>query len=826
MANLEKIVGSYTALKENEAKNDPTSIHYGGNFYGNRFYSVSSNEPTKTFTEMQSQAPQVNAFLEATPYMQAFLVPKIKIQKVFTNISNQVETVDVEFDTYTKVPMSRNSPTNFTERFSKSGDVFKGGGSGIKSLTFEFDGETPATAEKYVKAELKLFFQDFQSLFEERLAKTHIGQANGTTRTDTTTFRYIDLLVNPLGNKGKSQKPKAQGSNKMDFYDPSFFRIKVDVGWNMANHDITTDAFAGTGYNAAEFRAAVENSNKSFLLCALDHAIDVKNDGTVELTINYRGYGDTLFKSNRFNALIPFEEQKEINELQLKYDAVVSSGKCTAEQRAEFQASMATLQKKLANRASARIIKTMTSRGMIHRAKISKGDMEDFEADGSFAKVPEMMNSLDNTIGNMINPSEDFSFFFLGDLLYTVLDCQYIGSTPVVGAENLKFILADFDIRPFLPDGNGQLPQKVINCPISSIPIAMNSYRRWFMNEILGTELYNMPVMEFIQRFTNDLCGCFLSEICFTREEDKSIFFRQGNILADKSTNLSGFARAYTGGDINISVTPKERFFTKSVSTSAGTSDPETGEDTTDIPEEPTEFDVTSGADLSVFPLKLSPSAYGHQITEYAVIYVDTPPKNIETGTGVYNENLQDGIFHFYVGADRGILKNASWSKQNIQYLRESRMFRSQGIGNYAQLATYYNVSLNLFGNFLLVPGMKFYLDPFAIGGNTFGRPNIPGSEEQNSGEDINFSRLMGIGGYHLVTGVKVSITPEKYETTVEGKFEYSGNINGTKPTIGRQFVNSEDADISQRSPDEIIEGAEQCRQIISLTQATSGGGS
>lgn len=823
LANLEKIAGLYTSLKETQAINDPTSIHYGGNFYGNRFYSVSSDEPTKTFTNLQSQASSINAFLEATPDMQAYLVPKIKIQKVFTNVSSLIETVDIDFDTYTKDPKTKNTPIDYSERFRKPGDVFKGGGSGIKSLTFEFDGETPATAEKYVKAELKMFFQDFQSLFEERLTKTHIGQTDGTTKTETTTFRYIDLLVNPLGNTGKSTKPNAQGANKMDFYDPSFFRIKVDVGWNLADSEIASQSFASSGFSISQFKNSINSANKSLMLCALDHSIDVKNDGTVELTINYRGYGDTLFKTNRFNALIPFEEQRELNQLQIEYDSVVASGDCTVQQRAEFQASMSALQKKMANRASARIIKKMTGNGMLHRARIQAKDMKSFDTNGSFDKVPEIKTSLDDSIGSLIDASQDFEFFFMGDLLYTILDCQYFENSPVVGAENVKFILTDLSIRPFLPDADGNIPNKTVNCPISSLPIAITNYTKWFVNEILGTDLYNMPVMEFIQRFTNDLCGCFLSEICFTREEDKSIFFRQGNILANKSIELASSARSFKGGDINLSENVEERFFNKTFS-SEGTSDPDSGQDTTDG-EEPLSFDVTSGEEINVFPLTLSPNLYGHQVMEYAVIYVDTPPKNIQTGTGVYSENLDRGIYHFYVGADRGILKNASWSKQNVQYLRESRMFRSQGLGNYAQLATYYNVSLNLYGNFLLFPGMQFYLDPFGIGGEKFGRPNEPGSEIKNSPDDINFSRLMGIGGYHLVTKVSVSITPEKYETMVDGRFVYSGNKNNTTPTLERQFLNDEDSNIDTRTPDEIITGAEQCRQVIALTQKTSEGG-
>ena len=822
LANLDKLVRLYQSEKESLAVNEPNSIHYGGNFYQSRFYSVSSNEPTKTFTKLQSPTGgELGAFLQATPTMQAFLVPKIKLQKIFTNKGNQTETVDVAFDTYTKDPMTHKDPVDFTQRFQASGDVFKGGGAGIKSISFDFDGETPATAGKYVKVELKMFFQDFQSLFEEKLTTTHIGNADGSTTNKETTFRYIDLLVNPLGANG-SKRPKTEGVQKMDFYDPSFFRIKVDVGWNISDSIATQNAID----NYPAFKSAVEKANTSFLLCALDHEINVNNDGTVELSISYRGYSDTLLKTNRFNALIPYEEQMELVALQNQYEAVISSGGCSSEQKAEFQASIATLQKQIANRSAARIIRKMSDRNMIHRAAITEKAMEDFERLGSFESVPSLSTNLDNTLQKeAIDPQTQFNFFFLGDLLYTILDCQYVDGTPVVGAENIKIILTDFDLRPFLPDENGVAPQSTLICPIASIPITIDGYKNWFMNEILGTDLYNMPVMEFLQTFVNDVCGCFLSEICFTREEDKSILFRQGNILANKSINLAATARAYKGGDINIDELANSRSFENAIE------DEYTA--TSDVTEEGVEFDYvgssveTGEMELlegnridSVFPLHLSSGLYGHQVMEYAVIYVDTPPKNIETGTGVSTDNSSEGILHFHIGADRGILKNASWSKQNVQYLRESRMFRSQGLGNYAQLATYYNVSLNLFGNFLLFPGMQFYLDPFAIGGQKFGRPNEPGSEIKDSAEDINFSRLMGIGGYHLVTGVKATITPQKFETTVEGRFLYSGNKNATKPALDRNFRDSSEANIDERTPDEIIEGVENCRNVIALTQA------
>ena len=813
LANIDKLTQKYIDLKELLSQQVDHPVHGGANFYKSRFYSISSSEPTKTLTKLQAgdYNSNIGAFLGATPLMQAYLVPKIKLQKVFINRQGVVESIDIPFDTYTKEPMTGNTPIDYKTQFQTPGNVFKGGGSGIKSMSFEFDGETPATADKYVKADLKLFFQDFNSLFEDKLTVSH--SSGGSTGT---TFKYIDLLVNPLGGANSSKKPETEATDKMDFYDPSFYRIKVEIGWDMA------DNVPGQ----QQLKNSLDQVNKTFMLCALDHEINVNNDGTVELSISYRGYGDTLLKTNRFNALIPYREQAEISALIANYNSELASGSCTKNQRAEFQATIASLQKRVANQAASRVIKKMTSNGLIHRASIPADANKEFQENGVFTAIPELSTSIDGTLSqNSSDPVKEFQFFFLGDLLFTILDCQYFDNTgvPVVGAENLKIILTDMNIRQFLPSEDGSNRSDTMLVPISSIPIAIQQYKNWFTNEILGTDRYNMPVMEFIQRFTNDVCGCFLSEICFTKEEDKSIFFRQGSIIADKSINVSSIARSYKGGEINIDETVNSRSFEYLEQSF----EDEFGNITTVTDGDP--LLVDSGNALNIEPIKpftLSAGLHGHEVMEYAVIYVDTPPKHIATGTGISSDNLSNGILHLNIGADRGILKTASWSKQNVQYLREARMFRSQGIGNYAQLATYYNVSLNMFGNFLLTPGMIFYLDPFGIGGSKFGRPNEPGKESGGSGE-VNFSRLMGIGGYHLVTGVNVSFTPQKFETTVEGRFLFSGDSEEAGAvSLSRNIIDQKNLNIDDRTAAEAVADAESCRAAISVAQATTLGGS
>ena len=94
-------------------------------------------------------------FLNITPDIQAFLVPKIRLFKVFGTGDNlnQVEFV-----------FRNNSYNNnyMSNLFSDKSTVTRGSGYGIKEISFSFEGASPATAKNDIKFGIKLFFQDFK----------------------------------------------------------------------------------------------------------------------------------------------------------------------------------------------------------------------------------------------------------------------------------------------------------------------------------------------------------------------------------------------------------------------------------------------------------------------------------------------------------------------------------------------------------------------------------------------------------------------------------------------------------------------------------------
>ena len=217
----------------------------------------------------------------------------------------------------------------------------------------------------------------------------------------------------------------------------------------------------------------------------------------------------------------------------------------------------------------------------------------------------------------------------------------------------------------------------------------------------------------------------------------------------------------------------------------------------------------------------------------YMMIYGDFSDP-YHSGTGNQEEDEAAGTYHFHLARDRGLVKNISFSKNNIPYHRESRMFNQGQAGN-LQLSAVYDCTISMIGNTLFLPGMEIYINPYGFGGEDFGEPferpleyrsptaaaarkynsahsdtlstgaAVEGMTDGQAGQSVaelefldgaldsfnkqfkeadakklpvtvnSYANLMGIGGYQLITGIQCTIGPGKYETTIKAKHTYTG---------------------------------------------------
>ena len=142
---------------------------------------------------------------------------------------------------------------------------------------------------------------------------------------------------------------------------------------------------------------------------------------------------------------------------------------------------------------------------------------------------------------------------------------------------------------------------------------------------------------------------------------------------------------------------------------------------------------------------------------DYRVTQVNSI-KSIISRKADCKEDLKDGIYHFNIGSDRGILKEMIFTKTQLEGLAEMRSAQAiqSGGDQLNQLAFPFACKLKLVGNTLFIPGMIFYANPSFMG---LGSPQ----------DKTSIAHQLNLGGYFLVLDTTTTISPGNFETTVTG---------------------------------------------------------
>jgi len=682
----------------------------------------------------------IGPFLDIKPSEHASLVPKIRLVKVYSSGSALVEH---EF----KFP--KHSNTDRVNSLSLSSVGFdRGADFGVKEFSFSFDGTTPATAKNDITANLKLYFQSFQDFVEKKAA-------NGG-------HRYVDLLILPGGDRGTK---KGSGTPSALQYDPSYYRIRADIGWE-----------AESAPNAG-IKKAIHKINKTFYLNMVDHDIDIRDDGSVEINVSYRAYVETALKGTTLDALASRESRKALAESREKYRQILLSKNCNLEQLTLIRAQFLQIEENLRKNTFQSIMKRLIENRLLYNAQASNASAAAFEKTGYISAPAVFVGDTagsDETLAKKSNPAdfvmkqnkfEDvrlsnnngnkmINYFFLADLLYVVLDCLYeegnkkINEKYIPGTENFKFLLSSFQYISTFEQSN------VESVNIGNIPISVELFNEWFTDNVIKQERTSYPVMYFIRDIAKFLVTEILLESCFKNDLDKRLQFKTTSFLGMKKGDECPISSIL--GDEAI-------------------------------------LDVGPAYDDGLLPLSADIEGTATPVKDlfnYITIFAETTRGKTDK-RGIKTDDEKNGIMHYQIGRDRGILKKIKFSKTDMQYIREARFFR-HGNDGLMQLSAVYKISMDMVGNTLYYPGMEVFIDPRGLlGGGTEFDPTEPNS----------IANKLGFGGYHLVTSVKSSIGPGKFTTTVDALFSYNGDgqpkskIIGSKeeitvPAIDKTFIN------------------------------------
>ena len=791
--NIEPLKVAYHKLIDSEmqkAKNDQDffTIHrspahsrrkLAPEAFGGRFHLLQHSQGKhSSIPNLLTASPgdEIRSFLDMTPDIMSALTPKIRLFRVTTD----VDGVDIETEFVFKNFVSPNE----VKSLSNANQIQKGQGGGIKSFSFSYEGGTPATAKKDINAELVLFFQSFNELTKQR-------ESSGTP------YRYIDLLLYPnTANNKPNKKIPIDDNVHINQYNPTNFRIRADVGWYPRRDKEFKKMLQSRGVKLDDFNLALSKINKTFLLNMIDHDIDFRNDGSVELKISYAAYIESQLRSTLMNALstpqieaFKLRERKQIQEL-------LEKNECTAGQIKALKRNQAASEAAYVKASRESIVKRLIARGLQRTVSFPKDQVSEYLRD--FVSIPPQLSGEVNLNTKAAPDQQLVKFYFLGDIIHTIMDCLFLPSGPISEKFSLKkdiekefterrketerFVLL---LSSFIySDYNSKEP--IFSANIADMPISVKYFNEWMINNVVKSDKQVYPLIDFIRDLLRALVD-LITDACINRQLDVSLMFQ--------TTQITALGIRRQGRYIDS--------FLKVIKENIAEEDEYTYNEGTII-----NVDEEYGG--ARIPFKtINPYREGNSPIEryfdYTLLYPVSPILSTgHTGRGKRIDDEKAGTYHFQIGSDRGLLKNIKFTKTDMAYLREAR-FYNQGNFGLLQLGAVYNVELELFGNTLFYPGMEIFIDPRGFGGSDWD-PTV-------GGKGRSVANALGIGGYHTITKVNSTISPSGFKTTVSAVFQYSGDGDSRTMALDGQTVSTKPSKVSE--PDDSDKSSFKCVQIV-----------
>ncbi len=871
LLNMHRLVNNYSFSGAMHA----TSDKIGYTSYNGRIHLVTNDAPADgqkntILNKMITPRPStMKEFTKITPAKAAELSPYLRFFRVWNDADGKLCEVEFDFPKYPERRIDGQLSLGDIQRKKKGieppdpSDFDRGDGVGMVEFSWEADGETPATASKFINATLTLHFQTFDDFIRKRYNKVD------------TPFRWVDMFISPTSMIAKGTAPGTNTPHTLR-YDAEYYRIRVDVGYH-------------TNSSTANLNDALATQNRSFFLVLKDNEININEDMSVTIKANYGAYIEEAMDSNKFNALATPElirKQEQYRVAWNKATADWKAGKCNDMKLRRVRNMINADLEKLVKMQHRSIMTNLLKLERIFYVDFQPTAIESFRQNGVFDQIPFYRNADVHTakpgessgkrLQELMNQKADKNkkrdawmeanepqkdhrvyYFYFGDLIYLINSTMYdAGDQPwnaslnpfkqknVSGAENSRLLLFDFDYHNPLTEAESS--RYTIN--IAMIPISVDFFFQWYVNNIIKEEVFHIGVGAFIRLLLVELITEAMAEVCMTNEEGHYVNFKHGSIsVAGHSIDVPGDEKQFIDPITSMLFQSKDK-----------------------VPN-PRVFDVaqyykqnTDGNEQLELPFKSLPEDEAlvfHDLNcvegqfQYMYIYGDFADP-YHPGMGDEESDAERGTYHLNLAQNNGLVKNISFEKTNIKYQREARM-AVQGQAGLTQLSAVYNCEIKMLGNTLFLPGQEVWVNPYGFGGETFGKPQDPplawdptaqeindlndkikgaekggttseemamiadsideleaktdGREEEfaNTGkvskpsgdlktEISSYANVMGIGGYQVIIKVSNTIKPGSFETSLRCMHTYSGYPKIKKSVTLAEFRDGRPKSISQ----------------------------
>jgi hypothetical protein len=378
------------------------------------------------------------------------------------------------------------------------------------------------------------------------------------------------------------------------------------------------------------------------------------------------------------------------------------------------------------------------------------------DSDAGAEKSKKKVEPVGSVPTYLVNGDHSFYFVFLGDIIELACKNAGLPALPFDSSDggNIKVdsifendinLTADEANAAGYPLNNAGIilgPLDYINkdgvsktMNLARMPISFNFFKSWFIEKIVKMNRVQMPLASFLSSLINDLVvpslGIGMSSSRKAPGAKSSIvsLTLPGRILSEKKS------KAICD---NQTIPFLEEYLPQSRV----------------IHTESRDFQLNY---LQHVTKPRSSESLVKTSYDYILIFISSY-RDIIKRRGDPITDVNEGIYHFNIGSDRGLLKSMDFRKVNIPYLAALRSEQSedQGVDQLSQLAFPFNTDVELVGTSLFTPGMYFYVNPSLAG---LGRPENAAS----------LSHQLGLGGYHLVQKVSTNIVPGKFVSKIEG---------------------------------------------------------
>ncbi len=715
---------------------------------------------TNYFSSFINGSDKKAKFLDLTTAQLSSLTPVVKLYKVIQQSDGKTKDYLIPFSTHSAwrsglTTYGTIEDLLFEDKRERPMDV------GLKSFSWAFEGSNPVSSRRDISAKLTLFSNNLNNLAETFNIYANDGTVN--------CFRYVDLLL----RSGKKFKESKQ-------YNPQYYTTKIEIGWKSENTDL---------FDEKELESLRLNTT-TMLLTLVDHNFNFAQDGTLTLTLDYRAYFEGLLFSDGADILRTSDQYKEIED---RKQSIKDKEKAVSDEQdpedpsdkpeTNAEKELDKAQKEYANyiievnkQSYGDIIQHLRTNNQIYiigievskynlfRAQISStSDISTQTGVSDFVKyyANEQNGVVDDAIKNATDavtgkedgsegynpklatlvPQEEggykyITYFYLGDLLNYVISKAYNKLSEEPNKPSFLFGSALYRSR--------SNSARIARVNIMDIPVSIEWFSEWFANTIISQKRTEYQLLYFLRDICAKLINNIMSSAC-----DKS-----GTLKLKNKFNTVNF-------------------FVKK--TESSNEDP--------IYNKKIEKIRLSLGDINVQDINEIIQTYAPQedgktldtslTTEYLAVYCYDASSPVSVNC---DEDIKNGIYHFYFGRDRGLIKNINFTRAQTTGLRELNYVRESSGRGWEQLMTPYDVEMKMVGNNLFINGMMVFINPSGFG-RQIGQPN----------ETDSISYQLKLGGYHTIYRIDSTISTSGFETSVKARWVGSGTKAKTSeanPTI------------------------------------------